>query len=77
MDEGRHRIEVATQAIVAAQQDVTGAIAEITGGDRADKRHASERLRSALDRLRVAQRELASLEDLLRRHAAEGGDHHA
>ena len=77
MDEGRHRIEVATQAILAAQQDVTGAIAEIAAGERADKRHASDRLRSALDRLRVAQKELASLEDLFGRRTAEAEEHHA
>lgn len=67
MDEQRQRIETAKEAIAAAQEDVAGAVAEIAAGDRAEKRHAGDRLKAALDRLGLAQKELARLEELLGR----------
>jgi hypothetical protein len=67
MNEAKQRIEAATRAIAAAQNDVSEAITEIAEGARAEKRHAGDRLKVALDRLRGAQAELASLEELLTR----------
>jgi hypothetical protein len=58
-EEERQRIDAALRAIADAQSEVTAAITETGQADRADKRHASDRLRTALDRLRAAQTELS------------------
>ncbi len=67
MSEEKERIESAKRAINDAQRDVTEAISEIAAADRADKRHATERLKTALEQLRGAQTELNRLEVLLTR----------
>ena len=67
MDEEKQRIRTAKDAIGDAQRDVTDAIAEIAAADRADKRHVSDRLKTALERLRAAHTELTRLEALLTR----------
>jgi hypothetical protein len=63
----KRRIEIARTAIAEARSDLTGAIGEIEAGQRAEKRHGGEPLKTALDRLRVAQDHLVALEDLLAR----------
>jgi len=65
MDEEKQRVAAAKHAISEAQRDVTEAIGEIAAAARADKRHASDGLTTALDRLRAAQTELTRLEELL------------
>jgi hypothetical protein len=67
MNEEKQRLEAAKRAITEAQRDVTDAIGEIAAADRADKRHASDQLKTALERLRAAQTELTRLEELLTR----------
>jgi hypothetical protein len=67
MDEEKERIATAKRAIDDAQRDVTDAISEISAADRADKRHATDRLKTALERLRGAQTDLSRLDDLLAR----------
>ena len=67
MDEKKERIATAKRAIEDAQRDVTEAIGEISAADRADKRHATDRLKTALERLHGAQTDLSRLEDLLTR----------
>ena len=59
------RVEAARRAIAEAQRDVTEAIGEIEAAARADKRHAGDRLKAALDGLRAAQTELTRLESLI------------
>lgn len=67
MNEEKLRIEAAKRAIAEAQRDVTEAMGEIGAADRADKRHATDQLKTALEKLRDAQTDLTRLEDLLTR----------
>jgi hypothetical protein len=67
MNEQKQRLEAVKRAITEAQHDVTDAMGEIAAADRADKRHASAQLTTALERLRAAQTELTRLEELLTR----------
>ena len=65
LEEMKQRIQVAKTALAEAQRDLALAIGEMEAGPRADKRHVGEPLKMALQRLRVAQTELATLVDLL------------
>jgi hypothetical protein len=61
----KERIASARDAIMEAERTLAAAISEIEGARRAEKRHVGEPLGLALERLRVAKGELASLEDLI------------
>jgi hypothetical protein len=65
MGEQKERIEAAKSAITDAQRDLRDAMDEIVAAGRAEKRHATERLKTALERLRGAQTDLTRLEELL------------
>jgi hypothetical protein len=67
MYEVKHQIEAARRAIATARGDVCDAVSEIAEGARAEKRHAGDRVKIALDRLHGAQGELTRLEELLAR----------
>ncbi len=63
--EEQERTAAAKHAIAEATRDVTEALGGIAAVARADKRYASDRLTTALERLRAAQTELTRLEELL------------
>jgi hypothetical protein len=65
LEEMKQRVEIAKTALAEAQRDLALAMGEMDTGRRADKRHVGEPLKMALQRLRVAQTELAALVDLL------------
>jgi tRNA C32,U32 (ribose-2'-O)-methylase TrmJ len=59
------KIEIAKQAILEAQRDLEKALDELDVVPRAEKRHVTDALRDAFDRLRVAHDQLASLREML------------
>jgi tRNA C32,U32 (ribose-2'-O)-methylase TrmJ len=59
------KTEIAKQAIIDAQHELEKVVDELDVAPRAQKRHVGEALKDALQRLRVAQNELAALKELL------------